>query len=223
MNTILVVDDDMDIRTLERYTLSANGYTVLEAEHGKAALQALENNQIDLIVLDMMMPQLDGLSTIKAIRYTLNSTVPIIVASAKGEESDIITALELGADDYITKPFSMNVLTSKVRAVLRRFQELKADKTVVLEGLSMDQQKHQCLVDGKEVELTATEFNLLYLLASNPEQVFTRNQMIIKVKGNDYPVTDRSIDVQVATLRRKLGVYGSRIRTVWGIGYTYKE
>ncbi len=223
MSTILVVEDDLDIRELERYALSSNGYTVLEAENGKEAVSMLEKHDIDLVILDIMMPVMDGLSAIKAIRYTLQSSVPIIVVSAKGDESDIITALELGCDDYLTKPFSMNVMNSKIRAVLRRLSETNTSNMVHHAGLVMDSQKHQCMVDGNEVELTATEFSLLYLLASNPEQVFTRNQMIIKVKGSDYPVTDRSIDVQVATIRRKLGSYGQRIKTVWGIGYTYKE
>jgi two-component system phosphate regulon response regulator PhoB len=223
MSTILVVEDDLDIRELERYALASNGYTVFEAENGKEALSVLEKEPVDLVILDIMMPVMDGLTAIKAIRYTLQSTVPIIVVSAKGDESDIITALELGCDDYLTKPFSMNVLNSKIRAVLRRLSESSSSSAVHHAGLVMDKEKHQCLLDGSEVELTATEFSLLYLLASNPEQVFTRNQMITKVKGSDYPVTDRSIDVQVATIRRKLGEYGQRIKTVWGIGYTYKE
>ena len=224
MSTILVVEDDLDIRELERYALSSNGYTVFEAENGKEALSVLEKEPVDLVILDIMMPVMDGLSAIKAIRYTLQSTVPIIVVSAKGDESDIITALELGCDDYLTKPFSMNVLNSKIRAVLRRLSESSSSNSAVHHaGLVMDKEKHQCLIDGGEVELTATEFSLLYLLASNPEQVFTRNQRITKVKGSDYPVTDRSIDVQIATIRRKLGTYGQWIKTVWGIGYTFKE
>ncbi|WP_332447877.1 response regulator transcription factor [Sphaerochaeta sp.] len=223
MSTILVVEDDLDIRQLERYALSNNGYTVLEAEHGSKALELLSSHEVDLVILDIMMPVMDGLTTIKAIRYSLESQVPIIVVSAKSEESDIITALELGADDYLTKPFSMNVLKSKIRAVLRRFTEKPTSSQVHQAGLFMNLNKHQCLIDDEQVELTATEFALLYLLASNPEQVFTRNQMITRVKGNDYPVTDRSIDVQIATLRKKLGSIGTRIKTVWGIGYTYKE
>lgn len=223
MNTILVVEDDFDIRELERYTLASNGYAVLTAEHGKQALQILGSEAVDLIILDIMMPVMDGLTLIKTLRFSLNETTPIIVVSAKGEESDIITALELGADDYLTKPFSMNVLTSKIRAVLRRSEQAQTPQVVHHTGLVMDQQKHLCMVDNVEVELTATEFSLLYLLAGNAEQVFTRNQMITRIKGSDYPVTDRSIDVQVATIRRKLGVYGVRIKTVWGIGYTYKE
>jgi two-component system phosphate regulon response regulator PhoB len=224
METILVVEDDGDIRELERYTLSSLGYTVLEAEHGAQALDLLKSHHIDLMVLDIMMPVLDGLSTIKSVRYQLNNPVPIIVVSARGEESDIITALELGADDYLSKPFSAKVLASKIRAVLRRTQEMGQQHLMVqADGLVMDQQKHQCMLDGEEIELTATEFALLYLLASNPEQVFTRNQIITKVKGDDYPVTDRSIDVQIATLRKKLGSYGTRIKTIWGIGYTYKN
>lgn len=224
METILVVEDDVDIRELERYTLSSLGYMVLEAEHGAQALDLLKSHHIDLMVLDIMMPVLDGLSTIKSVRYQLNNPVPIIVVSARGEESDIITALELGADDYLSKPFSAKVLASKIRAVLRRTQELEQQHPMLeVDGLIMDQQKHQCMLDGEEIELTATEFALLYLLASNPEQVFTRNQIITKVKGDDYPVTDRSIDVQIATLRKKLGSYGTRIKTIWGIGYTYKN
>ncbi|MGE4453490.1 MAG: response regulator transcription factor [Sphaerochaeta sp.] len=224
METLLVVEDDGDIRELERYTLASSGYTVLEAEHGSQALDMLRHNHIDLIVLDIMMPVMDGLTTIKTIRYTLNNPLPIIVVSARGDESDIITALELGADDYLSKPFSAKVLASKIRAVLRRTQEMEKHHALVqADGLVMDQAKHQCLLEGKEIELTATEFSLLYLLAANPEQVFTRNQIITKVKGDDYPVTDRSIDVQVATLRKKLGSFGTRIKTVWGIGYTYKN
>ena len=223
MNTILVVEDDSDIRELERYTLTSNGYAVLEAEHGKQALQVLGTQTVDLIILDIMMPVMDGLSFIKTLRFSLNDTTPIIVVSAKGDESDIITALELGADDYLTKPFSMNVLSSKIRAVLRRFEQVQTPSVVHHAGLVMDQTRHLCMVDNQEVELTATEFALLYLLAGNAEQVFTRNQMITRIKGSDYPVTDRSIDVQVATIRRKLGTYGSRIKTVWGIGYSYKE
>jgi len=224
METILVVEDDVDIRELERYTLSSLGYMVLEAEHGAQALDLLKSHHIDLMVLDIMMPVLDGLSTIKSVRYQLNNPVPIIVVSARGEESDIITALELGADDYLSKPFSAKVLASKIRAVLRRTQEMEQQHPMLeVDGLIMDQQKHQCMLDGEEIELTATEFALLYLLASNPEQVFTRNQIITKVKGDDYPVTDRSIDVQIATLRKKLGSYGTRIKTIWGIGYTYKN
>ncbi|MFA6695884.1 MAG: response regulator transcription factor [Sphaerochaeta sp.] len=224
METILVVEDDVDIRELERYTLSSLGYMVLEAEHGAQALDLLKSHHIDLMVLDIMMPVLDGLSTIKSVRYQLNNPVPIIVVSARGEESDIITALELGADDYLSKPFSAKVLASKIRAVLRRTQEMEQQHPMLeADGLIMDQQKHQCMLDGEEIELTATEFALLYLLASNPEQVFTRNQIITKVKGDDYPVTDRSIDVQIATLRKKLGSYGTRVKTIWGIGYTYKN
>ncbi|NLK06948.1 MAG: response regulator transcription factor, partial [Spirochaetales bacterium] len=148
MSTILVVEDDLDIRELERYALASNGYTVFEAENGKEALSVLEKEPVDLVILDIMMPVMDGLTAIKAIRYTLQSTVPIIVVSAKGDESDIITALELGCDDYLTKPFSMNVLNSKIRAVLRRLSESSSSSAVHHTGLVMDKEKHQCLLDG---------------------------------------------------------------------------
>jgi len=223
MSTILVVEDDADILKLMQFTLENSGYTVLKAQQGRQALELLQQHDVDLITLDIMMPVMDGLTAIKEIRYNLQSSTPIIVVSAKGEESDIITALELGADDYLTKPFSMNILSSKIRAVLRRSSEIQEHIQIHHEGLFMDQGKHLCLVDDTEIELTATEFSLLFLLASNAEQVFTRNQIITKVKGSDYPVTDRSIDVQIATIRKKLGNVGARIKTVWGIGYTYKE
>ncbi|WP_320130169.1 response regulator transcription factor [uncultured Sphaerochaeta sp.] len=224
MNTILVVDDDQDILKLESFNLSANGYKTLSAENGKEALQVLSSEQVDAIILDIMMPIMDGLETIKEIRYGLHSNIPIIVASAKGDESDIVMALELGSDDYLTKPFSMKVMLSKVKAVLRRMQNAKEAVDIVrINELMMDVQKHTCTVHDIPVELTATEFSLLYLLASNKEQVFTRAQIINKVKGSDYPVTDRSIDVQIATLRKKLGDEGNYIKTIWGIGYTFKE
>jgi len=224
MNTILVVDDDMDIRRLECFNLEANGYRTVSAENGKEALRQLASETIDAIILDIMMPVMDGLETIKEIRYGLHSNVPIIIASAKGDEGDIVMALELGADDYLTKPFSMKVMLSKVKAVLRRLQASPEEVEIIrANNLSMDVTRHLCMVQDKQIDLTATEFALLYLLASHKEQVFTRTQIISKVKGNDYPVTDRSIDVQVATLRKKLGDEGNAIKTIWGIGYTFKE
>ncbi|AEV27968.1 response regulator with CheY-like receiver domain and winged-helix DNA-binding domain [Sphaerochaeta pleomorpha str. Grapes] len=224
MNTILVVDDDLDIRRLECFNLETNGYKTVSAENGKEALRLLATETIDAIILDIMMPVMDGLETIKEIRYGLHNSVPIIIASAKGDEGDIVMALELGADDYLTKPFSMKVMISKIKAVLRRMQTNTEGETIVrANNLTMDVTRHLCMVQDKQVDLTATEFALLYLLASNKEQVFTRAQIISKVKGNDYPVTDRSIDVQVATLRKKLGEEGNSIKTIWGIGYTFKE
>jgi two-component system phosphate regulon response regulator PhoB len=224
MNTILVVDDDADILKLESFNLEANGYKTLCAENGKEALHLLSSETVDAIILDIMMPVMDGLETIKEIRYGLHSNIPIIVASAKGDESDIVMALELGCDDYLTKPFSMKVMLSKIKAVLRRIQASKEEAEVIhVNRLMMDINKHLCEIEGIPVDLTATEFALLFLLASNKEQVFTRTQIISKVKGNDYPVTDRSIDVQVATLRKKLGEEGNAIKTIWGIGYTFKE
>jgi two-component system phosphate regulon response regulator PhoB len=224
MNTILIVDDDADILQLERFHLENDGYRTVTAENGQQALDRIKAGPVDAIVLDIMMPVMDGLELVKQLRYGLNSDIPVIVASAKGDESDIVTALELGADDYLTKPFSMKVLLSKVKAVLRRTRAAENKPSVLrTKSLMMDVSRHLCTIADVPVELTATEFSLLYLLASNQEQVFTRAQIIGKVKGNDYPVTDRSIDVQVATLRKKLGQEGNSIKTIWGIGYTYKE
>ncbi len=222
---ILIVEDDEDIAELIRFHLQKQGYATEIAMDGKAALEQFDATRPALILLDVMLPVIDGLEVLKAIRYDRRSTVPIIIESARGEETDIVTGLELGADDYITKPFSPTVLVAKVKSLFRRVQnDHKApDDVVTTKHLSLDKNKHSCLADGANIELTATEFSLLAALASEPERVFTRSQLISTTKGSDYPVTERSIDVQIATLRRKLKSCGNAIKTVWGIGYKYQE
>lgn len=231
--TILVVEDEMDIQELIRYHLQMEGFKVERAMSGDEAVTALRANEPDLVVLDLMLPGINGLEVLKNIRFVMNlKSLPVIIASARTEESDIITGLELGADDYLPKPFSPKVLTAKVKALLRRVQgdkEASANGEPVQKnigtpaGLAMDPLRHSCFFKDQEISFTATEFALLYLMVSESGRVFTRNQLISTVKGSDYPVTERSIDVQIASLRRKLGVAGEAVKTVWGIGYKYQE
>ena len=221
---VLLVEDNKLISKGLVYTLMSKGHEVVLCENCETAVLH-SGEEFDVIVLDVMLPVIDGLEVLKAIRYDRHSTVPIIIESARGEETDIVTGLELGADDYIAKPFSPTVLVAKVKSLFRRIQNdhKAADDLVTTKRLSLDKNKHSCLADGASVELTATEFSLLAALASEPERVFTRSQLISTTKGSDYPVTERSIDVQIATLRRKLKGCGNAIKTVWGIGYKYQE
>jgi len=226
MMQLLVVEDDDDIATLLTYHLQREGYAVSRAGDGKTALESLASHTYDLILLDVMLPGADGLEVLKDLRYRLSLSTPVIMESAKGEEADIITALELGADDYITKPFSPNVLCAKVKSLLRRIRKPVCDATesnLVTGHLQLDPRSHTCLSDGKPVTLTATEFSILSTLVAESGRVFTRSQLISATKGDDYPVTERSIDVQIATIRHKIGESGACLKTVWGIGYKYQE
>lgn len=231
--TILVVEDEVDIQELVCYHLKQEGFNVERAESGDIALKMIQSNEPDLVVLDLMLPNLSGLEVLKHVRFNMDlKSLPIIIASARTEESDIITGLELGADDYLPKPFSPKVLTAKVKALLRRVEGDRESSTSgeaipknisTQAGLVMDPLRHTCSFNGEEINFTATEFALLYLMVSESGRVFTRNQLISTVKGSDYPVTERSIDVQIASLRRKLGAAGDAVKTVWGIGYKYQE
>ncbi len=227
--TILIVEDDRDIQELMRYNLEMAGYQVRSAYRGDDALKELDEALPQLVILDLMLPGIDGLDVLKGIRFDRGlKHLPVIIASAKSEESDVITGLELGADDYLPKPFSPKILTARVKALLRRADKPQADAGSdqgfsTKAGLSMDPIRFTCTLADAPISLTATEFSLLYLLANEGGRVFTRNQMISSVKGSDYPVTERSIDVQIATLRKKLGNCGEFIRTVWGVGYKYQE
>ena len=193
---------------------------------GEDALRAVENEQPDLIVLDLMLPGVDGLEVCRRVRSDpQTAAIPIIMLTAKSEEADVVTGLELGADDYLTKPFSPRVLLARVRAVLRRGAVQVADDNATLSrgDLVIDPGKHDVAVAGVSTDLSATEFKLLHLLARRPGWVFTRNQIIDAVHGDGYAVTDRSVDVQVVGLRRKLGDAGDAIETVRGVGYRFKE
>lgn len=224
---ILVIEDDEDILELLRHHLGKEGYTVETCVEGEAGLTRAKDQPPHLLLLDLMLPDLDGLQVLKSLRAdSRTSFLPVVILTAKGEESDIITGLELGADDYITKPFSPKVLLARIRAVLRRKSRqarLNDDTVIEIFELRIDPRRHEVLARGRKVDLTATEFQLLRFLASHPGWVFTRQQIVDSVKGADYPVTDRSVDVQMVGLRRKLGKYGEYIETVRGVGYRFRE
>ena len=205
---ILVVDDEEDILELVSYNLTRNGYTTKSVTSGEDALAAARTEAPDLILLDLMLPGLDGLDVCRILKNEPKTCdIPIMMLTAKGEEADIVTGLELGADDYVTKPFSNRVLLARIKAVLRRKTVGVEDDTatVRVHEIVIDPGRHEVAVNGKPIPLTYTEFRLLQFLARRPGWVFTRNQIIDNVRGEDYPVTDRSVDVQVAGLRKKLG------------------
>jgi two-component system phosphate regulon response regulator PhoB len=223
---ILVVDDEEDILELVRYNLSREGYEVLCASSGEDGLEAAKKEIPDLIVLDLMLPGIDGLEVARILKSN-NSTknIPVIMLTAKGEEADIVTGLELGADDYITKPFSPRIMIARVRAVLRRKVKGVDDEVEVIKvnDITINPGRHEVLVNEEPVQLTFTEFGILNYLIRRPGWVFTRSQIVDAVKGDDYFVTDRSVDVQIVGLRKKLGTAGKNIETVRGVGYRFRE
>jgi len=223
---ILVVDDEEDILELVRYNLSREGYKIICASSGEEGLKTAKSENPDLIVLDLMLPGVDGLDVTRRLKGDdTTRKIPIVMLTAKGEESDIVTGLELGAEDYITKPFSTKVLVARVRAVLRRnVQDAIEEKEVLkIHEITIHPGRHEVLVDENPVQLTFTEFGILNFLVKRPGWVFTRNQIVDGVKGDDYYVTDRSVDVQIVGLRKKMGNAGKHIETVRGVGYRLKE
>jgi len=223
---ILVVDDEEDILELVRYNLTREGYQVSGAASGEAALKKARSETFHLIVLDLMLPGIDGLAVAKQLKnQPATKAVPIIMLTAKGEEADIVTGLELGADDYVTKPFSPRVLIARVRSVLRRkIEDPETDGQIInISKLQIHPGRRSVSVGGTPIDLTFTEFQVLYVLAKRPGWVFTRSQIVDAVRGSDYPVTDRSVDVQIVGLRKKLGATGKYIETVRGVGYRFKE
>ena len=223
---ILLVEDEEDILELVSYNLQKEGYRVDEVMSGEEALQKVKQDSYHLIVLDLMLPGVDGLEVCKILKNDSKTQhIPIIILTAKSEDSDIVLGLEFGADDYITKPFSPRVLIARIRAVLRR--ELKKDdedaSAITIEDLQIIPSRYEVFVKGDAVKLTTTEFGILVCLARRPGWVFTRYQIIDAVKGEDYIVTDRAVDVQIVSLRKKLGPLGQMIETVRGVGYRFKD
>jgi two-component system alkaline phosphatase synthesis response regulator PhoP len=225
--TILAVDDEEDILELVEYNLVKEGYNVITAATGEAALQSAMDDLPDIILLDLMLPGVDGLEVCRKLKSDVStSNIPVIMLTAKGSEADVIVGLEMGADDYITKPFSPRILTARVKAVLRRKRALSSDdedSPIQLSGLAIYPDRHEVLVEGSPVELTATEFRILNHIARKPGRVFTRDQIVDAARGKDYPVTDRSVDVHIVSLRKKLGVFGKCVETVRGVGYRFRE
>ena len=223
---LLVVEDDEDILELVAYNLAKAGYRVTKAATGREALARVAEEPPDLVVLDLMLPETDGTEVCRRLKGDANtSAIPVVMLTAKGEESDIVAGLELGADDYITKPFSPQVLLARIRAVLRRKEKGDADADAVIRvhNLVIHPGRREVSVDGQPVDLTYTEFSVLHVLARRPGWVFTRYQIVDAVRGGDYDVTDRSVDVQIAGLRKKLGDAGDHIQSVRGVGYRIRE
>ncbi len=223
---ILIVDDEESILELLEYNLAQNGYQVTCAANGKEALKLAESDSPDVILLDLMLPGIDGLRLCNILKNSpKTSDIPVIMLTAKGEESDIVIGLEMGADDYIVKPFSPKVLIARIRAVLRKHTKEPAGESHVIKisDLLLDPERHEVLIEGQPIELTCSEFKLLGILAGKPGRVFTRNQIIDTIRGDDYAVTERSVDVQIVGLRKKLGAYGKYIQSVRGVGYRFKE
>ncbi len=225
--TILVVEDDENIQQLVGYNLAKAGFHVLYADNGEQALNVIKREKPELIVLDLMLPGLNGFEICKLVRKDPKTkNLPIVMLTAKSEENDMAAGLDLGADDYITKPFSPKILISRIKAALRRKEglaeegaESKKAGPLTIHGITIDPNRYEVLVGEEAIALTVTEFSILELLARRPGWVFNRQQIIDGVRGYDYVITPRAVDVQVFGLRKKLGEAGRHIETVRGIGY----
>jgi two-component system phosphate regulon response regulator PhoB len=225
---IVIIEDDPEIQEMLSLAFAGEGWKLLAAKTGEEGLGFLEKEGADCVILDIMLPGMDGLKTLKLLKSRPGQkNIPVILASARGEEADIITGLELGADDYVVKPYSPRVLKARIRAALRRREEEREGppETQVRRAgiLKIDPLRHEAFRDGETLDLSATEFALLLHFMSHPDIVFSRNQIIAAVHGPDYPVTDRSVDVQVLALRKKLGAAGEMLETIRGVGYRFKR
>jgi DNA-binding response OmpR family regulator len=241
MATILVVEDEVDLNNLVRSHLEAEGHTVHQAFEGPGGLQMVEEKAPDLIVLDWMLPGMDGLSVCRQVRQ--RHLTPILMLTARSEEIDRVLGLEVGADDYVVKPFSIRELMARVRAMLRRVSldtqtgamqatpigglsgpvVPPAAQPIVRGGLSVDIANHSASIDGQDLDLTPKEFDLLALLAAHPGRAFSRDFLLQSLWGYDYDGMDRTVDTHIVRLRKKLGAIGDQIVTVWGVGYRFTE
>jgi two-component system alkaline phosphatase synthesis response regulator PhoP len=222
---IFVVEDEKDLVELLTYNLEKEGYRVLSELDGEAALKKIPEKAPDLVLLDLMLPKVDGLTVCKTLKADPKTAhIPVVMLTAKGAESDKVVGLELGADDYVTKPFSVKELLARIRAVLRRFQKAEEGEPVQkFKDLVLDRKKHEVTIKKKKVEMTAKEFELLDYLLTHPERVLSRDVLLNNVWGYDYFGTTRTVDVHVRRLREKLGAYGKHIQTVKGYGYLFKS
>ena len=224
---ILIVEDERDIVDLLRYNLQESGFETDYVRNGADALHRAVENPPDLILLDLMLPEVDGLIVCRLLKNDPRTkNIPVVMVTAKTEERDRVAGLELGADDYITKPFSPREVVLRVSAVLRRIQagkQTESTKQIETHGLTIDLDKHQVLTEGGSIDLTATEFKLITLFARSPGRVFTRDILMDVIWGQEYYGIDRTVDTHVSRLRRKLGEFGKHIETVHGVGYRFKE
>jgi two-component system phosphate regulon response regulator PhoB len=222
-DVILIIEDDPEIQEMLSHSMAKENWKLIQVVSGEEGLKILKNKKVNCILLDIMLPGMDGLKVIRKIKEMEQCRhIPVIMTTAKGEETDVVTGLELGADDYVVKPYSPKVLIARIRAGLRRQEEYgtKKDVTSWQQGdLKLDAARHIAFNGDKQLDLFATEFALLKHFLSNPEIVFSRNQIIEAIRGPDYPVTDRSVDVQILGLRKKLDKAGDMIETIRGAGY----
>lgn len=220
---IWYVEDDASIRDIALYALDSAGFATKGFEDGPSFWEALKKEKPELIVLDVMLPGMDGIELLEKMKESVEySTIPVIMATAKGQEYDRIRGLELGADDYIVKPFSMLEMVSRVKAVLRRSQPRQVSRLLKVGGLVVNLDEHTVVVDGKRVQLTYKEFELLCIFLSHPGMVYTREQLFSQVWKMDYMGDSRTLDSHIRTLRQKLGDYGRRIETVRNVGYRWE-
>ena len=222
---ILVIEDEDDIQELVRYTLLKEGFRVTIAGDGESGVEKAREGGFDLVLLDLMLPGIDGMEVCRILQGDpRTSSLPVIMITARSEESDVVTGLRMGAEDYVTKPFSPKVLLARIRNVFRRRnRHAAAEEPVKVGDLLIHPGRHEVTLKGRPLALTPTEFGILHFLASKPGWVFSREQIVDGVKGTDYPVTDRSVDVQMVNLRRKLGRHADLLETVRGVGYRCKE
>lgn len=224
---IIFIEDESDLREVIEHNLIREGYQVYSSSDGENGLQLIREKSPDLILLDLMLPGLDGLDVCRALKTdAITRAIPIIMVTAKGEESDIVLGLGIGADDYVTKPFSTKELIARIKAVLRR-SSLKEDQSgqerIVRGEVVIDMGRHEVQVEGESVVFTATEFRLLHFLASHPGRVFTRDQLLSRVIGEDAYIIDRNIDVHIRSIRKKLGEHLDLIETIRGVGYRFRD
>jgi len=224
---ILVIEDEVDILEVLEYTLSREGFRVLSTRDGEDGVYLARRDAPRLVLLDLMLPGLNGIDVCRRLKADpVTQELPIIMVTAKGEESDIVLGLGVGADDYITKPFSPKELVARVKAVLRRGplkDDAVAEERIVRDHVVVDSARHEVLVDGQRVDFTPTEFRLLHMLASHPGRVFTREQLLSRVIGESAFVVDRNIDVHIRGIRAKLGPHRELVETVRGVGYRFKD
>jgi two-component system alkaline phosphatase synthesis response regulator PhoP len=224
---ILVVEDESDLRELMTYNLTREGYRVVTAENGAEGLRKARKEAPDLLLLDLMLPDLDGIEICRRLKKDpLTASLPIIMVTAKSEELDVVLGLGVGADDYVTKPFSPRTLLARMKAVLRRGpqrEEAGQTRRLVRGPISIDADRHEARLDGEPVRFTATEFRLVHFLAVHAGRVFTRDQLMRRVMGEDVILVDRNVDVHVRAVRAKLGAHRDLIETVRGVGYRFKD
>ncbi len=222
---ILIIEDERDIADLLQFNLEQDQYSISVARNGEQGLEIAKNKKPDLILLDLMLPGIHGLDVCRILKTKKNlEKISIIMLTALGQEENIVKGLEAGADDYISKPFSFKILLARIKSVLRRgdYKKIEPEKPIVIHGLKIVPGKREASIEEKKLDLTYTEFQILYLLASHPGWVFTRYQIIEKIRGENSSITDRSIDFQIVGLRKKIGNSGNLIQTIRGVGYRFK-